>query len=317
MKSKIINIVILSVTISTVLHAGHITAQTGEEMINRVEMLEEGTLDTAVMQGDEPGRRTAQARRYDTTTISLGNRDITIIEANGKTDISISDRGRMDRPESYRRSRPFRGHWRGLDIGLNNYVNSDFSTSLGADMDYMELAAARSVNLGINVLQYSLAISDNNIGLVTGVGFEYNNYRFSNDVSIIKENREIVPVWYDDPGISVDRSRLRAIYLNVPLLLEFQTRHTSRARRAHFAAGVTGGVNIGSNTRVVYKDNSSRSRERVRDDFYLSPFRYGITLRAGYRSMNLYANYYPVALFQDGKGPELYPFAIGFSLLSF
>jgi len=117
--------------------------------------------------------------------------------------------------------------------------------------------------------------------------------------------------------MSVDRSRLRAIYLNVPLLVEFQTSHSSRSRRGHISFGVVGGVNIGSNTRIVYKDNSSRSREKVRDDFYLSPFRYGFTLRAGYRSLNLYANYYPVTLFQSGKGPELYPFSLGFSLLSF
>jgi hypothetical protein len=144
-----------------------------------------------------------------------------------------------------------------------------------------------------------------------------NNYRFSNNVSIARENRNIVPVDYTESGINLDKSRLRTYYITVPLLLEFQSKASRRSQRAYFSAGVIGGLNIGSNTRVVYRDNSRKYRDKVKDDYYLSPFRYGLTIRTGYRSLNLYANYYPTGLFQENRGPELYPVAVGFSILGF
>ncbi len=317
MKNKVILIVIFSITVSIASPVQYTAAQSRDEMVNRAEILEESTVEEVSGRSRVADTIVQDVPRTDTTTIQLGNREIRIIDVNGKTDISILEKNSRENSGIFRHRRPFRGNWQGIDFGLNNYLNSDFSTSLAPEEDFMELRAARSFNLGLNLLQYSLAISGNNIGLVTGMGVEYNNYRFANDVSIEKQNREIVPVWYDEPGMNVERSRFRAIYLNVPLLMEFQTRHSSRSRRGHISFGVVGAVNIGSNTRVVYKDNSSRSRERVRDDFYLSPFRYGFTLRAGYRSLNLYADYYPVTLFQANKGPELYPFSVGISLINF
>ncbi len=312
MKNNVILTFTLSVALMLFTAPDHLAGQTRDEMLNRAEMLE-------VESQKEYETDTVKVRpsKTDTTSISIGNRQILIIDKDGKTDISIYDRTEHDPERINRRTGRFRGNWRGLELGLNNYVNKDFSLSLGPEDDFMELRAARSRNINLNILQYNLTVSDNNIGFVTGLGFEFNNYRFSNNVSITKENREIVPVDYDEAGIDLDRTRFRAIYLNVPLLFEIQTNHPRRSHRAYVSAGVIGGVNIGSGTRVVYKDNSSRGRERVRDDFYLSPFRYGLSIRTGYRSLNLYANYYPTPLFQKNKGPELFPFAVGFSILGF
>ncbi len=311
MKNNRLNIVILSSALIFGIFSESATGQTDIEMIERAEILE------AEMTKENDDTLKVGNSKSDTTSIEFGKRHILIIEKNGKTDISISERdnGRSDR--SYSRPRPFKGNWRGLEIGLNNYVNGDYSTSLAPGEDFMELRATRSRNFNLNILQYDLGLFGNNVGLVTGLGFEFNNYWFSNNVSIIKENRVIVPVHYDGPGVNLDKSRLRAVYLNVPLLLEFQTNNQRRSHRAYVSAGVIGSVNIASSTKVVYRDNSGRSRDRIRDDFYLSPFRYGLTVRTGYRALNLYANFYPVQLFQEGKGPELYPFAVGFSLLGF
>jgi hypothetical protein len=272
---------------------------------------------SSMVKGTEmPDTVPESSARTDTTSIAIGNRQILIVEKDGKTDITIFDRTKPG-PHITKNKRPvpFKGNWRGLELGLNNYVNNNFSTSLGPEDDFMELRNARSFNVNLNILQYNFALSDNNIGFVSGLGLEYNNYRFSNDLTITKENREIVPVDYS--GVNLNKTRFRAVYLNVPLLLEFQTKHPSRNRRAYFSAGVIGGVNIGSNTKVVYRDNSGRGKEKVKDDFYLSPFRYGLSFRTGFRALNLYANYYPTSLFQSNKGPELYPVAVGLSIFGF
>jgi hypothetical protein len=309
MKTKYTGIVILSISLSLMMTFQTLSAQKGDHMIDRAEMLEQNT-------PPKTDNDTVVRSRPDTTVISIGSRTIRIIEKNGSTDVNI-DREDRRTPARQRRPQPFRGNWSGLEIGLNNYMNRDFEVNTPPDAAFMELHAARSLNVNLNFLQYSLALRQNNIGLVTGAGLEMNNYRFSNNVSITRQDGIIVPVDYGPMGINLDRSRFRTWHITVPLLLEFQTGHSQRRHRGHISTGVIGGLNIGSNTRVVYRDNSRRYRDRVRDDYYLNPFRYGFTVRAGYRSLNLYANYYPSGLFQDNKGPELYPVAVGFSVIGF
>lgn len=342
MKNTTINLIISFITLS-ILMPGYNMAQNSEEKIMRAEMLEEemeaeNLQDTvpdksvherpAAIRTVRPGRTDTTSisvgRRQlmvvegqDTTTISVGSREVRIIEKDGNTTVNILERDKNDLIQHRRRGSRFRGNWSGLDIGLNNYLTGDFSTSLGQEEDFMELHAARSWNVNLNVLQYDLTLSDNNIGLVTGLGLEMNNYRFSNNVSITKADRTIVPVDYTESGINLDKTRLRTFYLTVPLMLEFQTKSQRHSQRAYFSAGVIGGLNIGSNTRVVYRDNSRKYRDKVKDDYYLSPFRYGFIVRTGYRSLNLYASYYPTGLFQQNRGPELYPVAVGFSILGF
>jgi hypothetical protein len=326
MRKKYLNMLICTLAATMVLQTNSAAAQTRDGMVNRAEILEEAEVQEQERYDAKPEQDASRependtvvirAGETDTTTIRIGGRTIRIIDKNDGTDVSILDR-EPRREEKDRRVRPFKGNWRGLEIGLNNYVNSDFSVSLDPGEDFMELHAARSWNINLNFLQYDLTLRENNIGLVTGLGLERNTYRFSNNVNITKQDGVIVPVDYDQAGIRLDRTLLRTYYLAVPLLIEFQSNHPRRSQRAYFSTGIIGGLNIGSNTRVVYRDNSGRNRDRVRDDFYLSPFRYGLTARAGFRSLNLYANYYPTGLFQDNKGPELYPVSVGFSILGF
>ncbi len=310
MKNRYQGRIIFSIALSLLCSYSIIMAQPAN-MVSRAEILEEMTPREQINDTLDNSRA-----KNDTTVINIGNRTITIIEKNGQTDVNI-DRDEHRRRAANRQPRPFKGHWSGFQIGLNNYVDGDFSISPGPEAEFMELHAARSLNLNLNFFQHSLTIKSNNIGLVTGLGLELNNYRFANNVGITRQDGEIVPVDYDETGISLDRSRFRTYYLTVPLLLEFQSGHTRRSDRAYFSAGVIGGLNIGANTRVVYRDNSQKNRDRVRDDFYLSPFRYGLTVRTGYRSLNLYANYYPTGLFRSDRGPGLYPVAIGFSIIGF
>jgi hypothetical protein len=324
MKNKFIYIIIATISLSAFLPGSPSFAQTPDEMIKRAEELEEGKDiehrqdTTCVRKADTTtvsiGRgHVTVIEGEDTTSISLGRREIRIIEKDGHTSVKVYEREDSDHKPISRRQR-FRGNWRGLEIGLNSFLNEEFSTSLGTQGSFMELRTGKSVNVNLNFLQYNFRVAGDNFGLVTGMGFEFNDYRFTNNVNITKVDREIVPVFFEQ---QLEKTKLSTTYLTVPLLMEFQTQHGRRWNRVYFSAGVIGGVNLGSHTKVVYRDNSRRQRDKVRDDFYLSPFRYGLTFRTGYRAMNLFANYYPTPLFQAGKGPEIYPVSIGFSILGF
>jgi hypothetical protein len=325
MKNKFIYILIASFSLSILSSSNPIFAQNPDDMIIRAEKLEEGKeneyrKDTINRGGKSDTTSVSIGRRHvtviegkDTTSISLGRREIRIIEKDGHTSVRVHERDENHHSPFTRRQR-FRGNWRGLEIGLNNYLNKDFSTSLGSQNEYMELRTGKSFNVNLNFLQYDFRVAGDNFGLVTGMGFEFNDYRFTNNYNITKFDREIVPVSFEQP---LEKTKLSTVYLTVPLLVEFQTQHRRRWNRVYFSAGVIGGLNLGAHTKVVYRENSRKQKDKVRDDFYLSPFRYGLTFRTGYRAMNIFANYYPTPLFQTGKGPELYPVSVGFSLLGF
>ena len=90
--------------------------------------------------------------------------------------------------------------------------------------------------------------------------------------------------------------------------------NTKRRKRVYLSAGVVGDAKLGSHTKVVYRENGNRQKDKIKGDFNLRQFRYGITTRLGYKALNLFAIYYPNTLFEENKGPEIYPFTIGLSL---
>jgi hypothetical protein len=49
----------------------------------------------------------------------------------------------------------------------------------------------------------------------------------------------------------------------------------------------------------------------------LSPFRYALTVRAGYKFVNFYASYGMMPLFTRNAGPEVHPVNIGLILIPF
>jgi hypothetical protein len=61
-------------------------------------------------------------------------------------------------------------------------------------------------------------------------------------------------------------------------------------------------------------ESGEKSKEKNKGDFNLSPLRWGVTARVGYKDVSLFANYYMTSLFKPGRGPELYPFTIGLAI---
>lgn len=245
----------------------------------------------------------------DTIKVKIGKKGIKIIDNEDGTSIDIIDLDEIEDEKDFNYKRKFKGHWRGFELGLNNYFTDDFSTSLPPLYEFMDLNTGKSLNVNINFLQYSIGLVSNNIGLVTGLGMDINNYRFDKDNSIIEnDNGEIVEYDYDFP---LEKSKLVTTYLTAPLLMEFQI-PTGRGKKMLFiSGGVIGGLKIGSHTKVVYRESGNRQKDKIRDDFNLSPFRYGVTARLGFRALKIYANYYLNPLFEEEKVPEFYPFSIG------
>ena len=265
----------------------------------------------------------------DTTLIKFKGKNIRIVEDEDGTHIDVKQKNEEtdfddedwehewnDDDEEFDldfgEDEDFDVHWAGFEIGLNNYVNNDFSMSLSEANSYMDLNTGKSWNVNLNFIEYDLNLIGKRFGIGTGMGIEFNDYRFDNQLPIKKgDNQIMVDSTYANPEYNLEKGKLTTTYITVPLIFEYQAQ-VSKDNKLFFSLGIIGGMKLGSHTKVVYKNDGDKNKDKNRSDFYLSPFRYGYTARVGYGFLKLFANYYEVALFEKDKGPQLHPFTIGF-----
>ena len=114
--------------------------------------------------------------------------------------------------------------------------------------------------------------------------------------------------------ISYNKTKLNTFYLTVPLIFEFQF---GPKKKGFFGVGVIGDLKLSSKTKLKYNDGGSKQKEKHKDDFNLSPLRYHLTARAGFRCIKVFANVSMVPFFEKDMGPELYPFTIGLTIINF
>ena len=248
----------------------------------------------------------------DTVRIVLGKRGISVVEGDEGTVVKVMEMDEVSNYKSKKHKKRFRAHWAGLELGLNNYVTPDFSMTLPPEERYMDLNTGKSWNWNINVIDYGFGLGTDKVGIVSGLGFEFINYSFDGQNSIRKNpDTGVTEEYVPDYAGNITKSKMNITYLTAPLLLEFQI--PAPRSRIYISAGVIGGVKLWSNTKMKYTVSGEKSKEKAKGDYNLSPLRWGLTARVGYRALGFYANYYMTSLFKTDMGPELYPFAVGLS----
>lgn len=212
----------------------------------------------------------------------------------------------------------FEGHWAGVELGVNSFIKSDYSLYPAAENNFLENNLLLSNVLNLNVLQYSKGLQQtrNTIGLVTGVGLSLQSYHLNSNTTIeLDENRKVIPqtLFFD----SNQKSKLSSVYLEVPLLVEFQIPVSHFANRVYFSAGIIGSKRLETHTKIKYRKNGERQKLKSPGDYSIRDLKVSGVIRMGYRWINLFASCDVVPLFEDRRGPELYPFTVGIKLISF
>lgn len=205
-------------------------------------------------------------------------------------------------------------HWSGFDLGASAYSDEQFGFGISDTNRNFDLTYGRSIHAGLNIGEHDFHLYKNFVNLVTGLGFEWNSYAFRNPVTLYPDST--FTAMAVDSGMEYKRNKLRSWGLTVPLLLEFNT-HKKNSRSFHLAAGLTFQYIIHSKVLKEYEMNGYDVSVNRSDDYNINPFRYSATVRAGYGDVTLFANYALSEFFENGKGPELYPFSIGVRLIPF
>jgi len=229
----------------------------------------------------------------------------------------------------------YNGHWAGIELGWNGYVNDSHNMTFPSNQKYLDLNTSRSMTVNLNPVELNLNLVKNHFGLTSGLGFTFNNYYFSNSTLLIHDSATLVAYkLVDQNGVKADMkvNKLTVVWLTVPLLLEYQTNSGIRWNSFHFSLGVIGGVRLcaytkqqfysryttyylqddnGQNIGSVYVDNRYT---RTQSQYHLNPFKLDATMRIGWSFLNIFVNYSVTEMFQKDQGPILYPWAVGITL---
>lgn len=183
-----------------------------------------------------------------------------------------------------------------LELGFMNLSNAD---------DAMDLAFWGSKSFGL-YYQKPLPINDRlNFNIALGVGSE--KYAFSEDITlgfIDDPNNPVQQIaTIDSLGFSPTKSKLAVTYIDLPI--EFRYGFGGNPRDNMFIAiGGVAGILVDRHTKVKYEAGGRNVIEKVKDEFGISNFRYGISGRLGYRGFNIYYKHYFSQLFSNGEQPQ-------------
>ncbi len=278
----------------------------------------------------------------DTTKVKVGSIDVEVVDGDtvtvriGGHQLVVNDDGnvtweRVERPR-------FNGHWGGVELGINGYVTPDFNTNWGKKNDYLNLQYERSLTLNLNLWEQNISFNkQRTMGMLTGLGMSWNNYFFTNQTKLISGTSNVEG--YYIKGVSVRKTKLTNMYVTVPVLFEFQTGGANQEHRFHFTIGGVMGLRVTSHTKIYFNeadkeyrltdpetgilgfevhrtpDRSNRNIVKNYNSFYQAPFKLDARIGVGYGWINIFATYGINRFFQKDRGPELYPWTVGITLL--
>ena len=216
----------------------------------------------------------------------------------------------------------------GEEDDKKEFPNVDFQTSFGwgvagytvesvgelpRNVDYSELSYA---NFDLDYSQCrNYLINGNfhinftkNFGLLTGFGFEFNRFVFKNNLQINPNSGYFQP----DTAISFGTYKFKTNYIQIPLMLKFQTNNENWK----IAVGGTFSYNIGSKVKQEYSVENVEYKSTIKGNYNVAPIKLSVGARLAYKGIGIFANYGLTSMNNSGiysvNGiKDLMPFSAG------
>lgn len=247
---------------------------------------------------------TVLAQQPDTTRLNFGKTQIIVVEnPDGEDDPETGDT--IDAAPDPEELMEIEAHWAGLEFGPTILLNNSMKSSFPNDPQW-ENDPGRSFSWNLNFIEHKFKIYQNYVGLTTGLGFNWTQIGLK-QYNLNVDNDSL---WAVTDTVNVyKRNTLRAIYLTAPLMLEFCTSNEENGK-FYLAAGVIGGVRIGSSVKTKTDDN----KDKTKGTYGLEAFRLDAAVKLGYKNFGVFANYNLLPMFDTDKTAAVYPLTFGLSL---
>ena len=247
--------------------------------------------------------------KKDTTRVNFKNTELILVqkpdhnefEDDFPMDDTLNTPKEEDRPEA---------HWSGVDFGFGLNMNNAFGTNFN-DNAYWENDPAKSTVWNLNIVEHKFNIAREYFGITTGLGFNFTSVAF-NDNYILNSTSDSLYA-FSDTVLTYSKNKLKASYLTVPLLLEFNT-NMDADKSFYFATGVVGGIRMTSKIKRKGELDGKEFVQKEKGTYSLNPFKLDAAIRMGYGSFGVFANYSLLPLFDTKKTVEVYPLTFGLSM---
>lgn len=223
-------------------------------------------------------------------------------------------------------------YWAGLELGVNTFVTTDGRVGDGPASGPLQLNNAKSRFFAINFMEQKVEFGSHHVGLFTGMGVEFINYKLSSNSTLAFNGDSTWAVPMATPELR--KNKLRQIGLRVPLMLEFNTRSAklpanaaelksrsdwsfNRKNNFHLAAGLVGSWYFDTMYKQKYTEGGSNVKNRSKDGYNLLPYRLAARAQIGFNGLNLFAEYALTPLFEEGTAPDLRALNVGLTLVGF
>ena len=239
----------------------------------------------------------------DTTRIELKNSYITIVSKSESDQEDDDDWGDWSKPK-YKLT-----WWNGIDLGVNGILNEDYGSNLSDDplSGMLEPKLGSSRYIALNMVQVKGRIVKDYVGIVSGLTIQSYNWKFSGSNELnLNSDTMITPT--GDKNVS--KNKLRATYIGIPVLLEFNTSLDPK-KAFHITAGVVGKVRIGNMYKQKYSLDGNDNKASLKGDLGLNRWAADATLRVGYRKLTFFGQVGLLPLFDNDNTQDLYTFALG------
>lgn len=207
-------------------------------------------------------------------------------------------------------------NWWIVDLGFSNFVdNTAYGPGTAADAfapgstdEWFKTRFAKSTNVNIWVFMQKLNIAKHVVNLKYGIGVELNNYSF--DDTRVKFSKNPTMVTQDPDLANAKKNKLKADYLTVPMMLNFNFTPDHRRRGFGFSAGISAGVLYASRQKTKVGGDVNK----VKDDFDLERFKLSYIGELSLGPVKLYGSYAMKNMW--AKGLDQIPYTVGFRISS-
>jgi hypothetical protein len=204
--------------------------------------------------------------------------------------------------------------WNVIELGINEMLIPD-NASLPAAYSKMDIVPAKSINFHWGIVQQGINIGGGKLRLLYGLGIDFNNYRFKEDIDLTEGSDPLA--YTENSDRDYKKNKLVAQYLTMPLMLNFKSNPKNENKSLNLAAGIHAGYLIQSHQKQKWQEDGSKQKSKIRGDYQLNEYRLGYAIQFGYGDVNIYGHFYPDPIFKDGKGPELNTAAVGIVIMPF
>jgi len=237
----------------------------------------------------------------DTTKIELKNAYITIVSKSQRD--TSDDEGESD--SKYQLT-----WWNGIDIGLNSILNADYGSNLSDDplSGMLEPEIGRSRYIALNFAQVKGRIIKDYLGITTGLTLQIYNWKFSGSNELLFSGDSLFLAPTGERNVS--KNKLRAEYLGIPLMLEFNT-SLDPDKAFHISAGVVGKVRLGNMYKQKYSLEGNNNKATLKGELGMNRWAADAMLRVGYKRFTVFGQVGLLPLFDNDNTQDVYPVAVG------